>query len=1019
MPTKHYQKIKRRFIIAVVTVLIVMAGLFVWESASEYHLVISGVEKRSASYASALKEHAERVFAESDSAINGLAEEIKNNGGMPYTQGPRFFKRISTITEKWPQLTSVFITDKNGAVVANSLAYPVKAVNLADRDYFVHHRDHPDSELYISKPYKSRFTETWRFSLSRPLRDTNGRFIGLVGVGFETGYFEKFYKTIDVGKKGRILLATTGGDILIQEPFLEKAFLTDFKKALVFRKYLPTASLGTFHTETSPLDLTARIISYSSLSGLPVVSIISYDKAEVIAACLSNIYKEGAIAFLLSCFIVLLSFLFLRQLRRLEMASLEFETQQQELVIKAKMVDSALDAILLLDENGRLLQFNSALCNLTGRSRLELETMKLQDIVSPERAGEVGDRIQQILTSGQAVFDSEYMHVSGSAVPIQGHVRSVVIGQRQLILSVVRDISAQKQFEQTLKKGELRERVRAEILERIVANEPLPQLLLFIATAIEKMIPDALCSIMLADGECKRLLTAAAPSLPDFYSSATNRTRIAEGAGACGTAAFSKQRVVIEDLDTHPFWKGFTPAQEAGLRSCWSEPIISSNGQLLGTFAVYHRQPSVPGDEEIQLIEQAVAFTAIALERSRSELERAELEHQLGQSQKMEAIGHLAGGLAHDFNNLLTPIIIYAGLLKRLLANEEKLLPKIEGILNASQKASDLTQQLLSFGRKQVMQMVVVDLNEVISSFYSIMRRTVRESIDIALQLSSQAAIITADRSKLDQVLLNMAINAQDAIRETGKILIETGQVMIDDEYARRHPGMKAGNYILMAFKDNGCGMSAETLRHIFEPFYTTKQVGQGTGLGLANVYGIVKQHNGYIEATSEVGSGTTFNMYFPQVNEQPEKDSDAESYSGSDYAGSGTILLVEDNEMVRAMTAELLEGFGYRVYRAEDPGQALELVKNIPENIDLLITDVIMPGMNGLQLYERIKVERPDIERVLYISGYTGNAIVAGISLEEDMHFLPKPFTVDALMVKVRELLLPVQALSGEVRTL
>lgn len=765
--------------------------------------------------------------------------------------------------------------------------------------------------------------------------------------------------------------------------------------------------------------LTGLFIWNSALESQLIVFGTSFSRAEIDALWRANFYKQGAISFLLSVFIVLLSILFLRQLRRLEMASRQLETQQQELVIKAEMVDSALDAILLLDENGRLLQFNSALCHLTGRSRLELESMKLQDVVSPDRAAEVGGRIQQILASGKAVFDSEYMHISGRAVPIQGHARSVVIGQSQLVLSVVRDISAQRAIEQTLKKGELCERVRAQMLERIVANEPLPQLLVFIASAFENECPGALCSIMLADEEGKRLLSTAAPSLPDFYSSATNRSRIAEGVGACGTAAFRKQRVVIEDIDTHPFWKGFTPAQEAGLRSCWSEPIISSNGQLLGTFAVYHRQPSVPGDEEIHLIEQAVAFTAIALERSRSKLERAKLEHQLGQSQKMEAIGHLAGGLAHDFNNLLTPIIIYAGLLKRLLANEEKLLPKIEGILNASQKASDLTQQLLSFGRKQVMQMVVVDLNEVISSFYSIMRRTVRESIDIVLQLSSQAAIITADRSKLDQVILNMAINAQDAISDTGKILIETGQVMIDDEYSRLHPGMKAGTYILMVFKDNGCGMGAETLRHIFEPFYTTKKVGQGTGLGLANVYGIVKQHNGYIEAVSEVGSGTTFNMYFPQVNEQPDKASGTELYSGSDFAGSGTILLVEDNEMVRIMTAELLEGFGYRVYMAEDPIKALELVKNIAEKIDLLITDVIMPGMNGQQLYERIKVERTDIERVLYVSGYTGTAIVTGISSEGNIHFLPKPFTVDALMVKVRELLQPVQALSGEVPAL
>ncbi len=443
-----------------------------------------------------------------------------------------------------------------------------------------------------------------------------------------------------------------------------------------------------------------------------------------------------------------------------------------------------------------------------------------------------------------------------------------------------------------------------------------------------------------------------------------------------------------------------------GLRSCWSEPIVSSAGQLLGTFAIYHHQPGLPGEGEIRLIEQASAFTAIALERNRRESEMAALELQLGQSQKMEAIGHLAGGVAHDFNNLLTPIIVYADLLKRALPDEEKLQSKVDGIIKASHKARDLTQQLLSFGRKQVMQLQVIDLNEVISSFYSIMRRTVRESIDIKLQLSTQPAVINGDRSKLDQVILNLAINAQDAIGETGQIIIETGQVLIDDEYARLHPGMKTGDHILLSFSDDGCGMADENLRHIFEPFYTTKQVGHGTGLGLANVYGIVKQHDGYIEAVSKLGSGTTFKIYFPLVLEQPAAVALDAARPVSDHTGSETILLVEDNEMVRVMTAELLEGFGYRVYVGEDPEHALELVRNIPEKIDLLITDVVMPGMNGMQLFERINIERPDVERVLYISGYTDNLIVKNGVLEEGLNFLQKPFAVDALMAKVRDLL-------------
>ncbi len=281
--------------------------------------------------------------------------------------------------------------------------------------------------------------------------------------------------------------------------------------------------------------------------------------------------------------------------------------------------------------------------------------------------------------------------------------------------------------------------------------------------------------------------------------------------------------------------------------------------------AVKEWRSSINGLKKAEL--QAANFAAIALERSRNEAERAELEIRLGQSQKMEAIGQLAGGVAHDFNNLLTPIIVYADLLKRALANEETLLPKIDGIIKASHKARDLTQQLLSFGRKQVLQMQNVDLNEVVSAVHSTIRRTLRENIDVRMQLSTHPGIIRVDRFKIDQIILNLAINAQDAIAETGQVTLETSQIVIDDEYARRHPGMQTGRYVLLAFKDNGCGMSDEIMPHIFEPFFTTKQVGHGTGLGLANVYGTVKQHKGYITVQSEVGVGTTFSMYFPLVD--------------------------------------------------------------------------------------------------------------------------------------------------------
>lgn len=1010
MSSYYYRQIRLKFIISVTIVLLVLLALFSLNSAREYRMAISASEKRAASYASALKEHAERVFFESDQTLVRLAKKIGTKGGIPYTQGRAFHDLLSGSVTTGPYLNSIFVVDKHGKVIAHSQEFRIKSIDLSDRDYYLHHRDNRSSGLFVSKPFKSRLSGTWRFCFSRPLVDEKGRFIGLVAMAFDTGYFEKFYKTIDVGNKGRIILSTISGDVIVNEPFSEKAFLSDFKQALIFKKYVPNAPSGTFHTKTSPIDRSARIVSYSRLSDLPVVSIISFDKSEVVGTWFDNLFKQGAIGGLFTFFVVVLSFLFLRQLRHLEASSLKLEAQQKELTEKADEImksakewqgtfDAIEDVVWLLDMDRKVVRANKATQRMFAKSPQEITWLSCCNTAHEDMRPHPECPFVRMLetkrrASMQMLIANRWFEVSVD--PVFSNDGAIINA-----VHIIKDITE-------LKKAELRERVRFEILERIGSGDSLPQLLSFIALSIEKELPGSLCSILLVDEDGLRLLNGAAPSLPDFFNSAVNRTKIGEGIGSCGTAAFRRERVVVEDITAHPFWKDFIPAREAGLGSCWSEPIFSSGGQLLGTFAIYHRKPQAPGEEEIHLIEQASVFAGIAIERSRGESDREELELRLSQSQKMEAIGHLAGGVAHDFNNLLTPIIVYSDMLKRALADDAKLLPKVDGIINASLRARDLTRQLLSFGRRQVMHMQIIDLNEAISSFYSILRRTLRESIDINLQLSSQTAVIRADRSKLDQVVLNLAINAQDAIEETGQILIETGQVMIDDEYARLHPGMKTGDYILLAFRDNGCGMSDETLQHIFEPFFTTKQVGHGTGLGLANVYGIVKQHNGYISVVSKLGHGTTFKIYFPLVNEQPVGTGTVVISQVSDYAGTETILLVEDNEMVREITAELLEGFGFKVYVGEHPEHALELIRQIPEKIDLLITDVVMPGMNGQQLFERINADRTVIEKVLYISGYTDNIIVNAGELETGIHFLHKPFSVDSLMAKVKELLYP-----------
>ncbi len=544
---------------------------------------------------------------------------------------------------------------------------------------------------------------------------------------------------------------------------------------------------------------------------------------------------------------------------------------------------------------------------------------------------------------------------------------------------------------------------RLNILEEIATGSDLPRLLKYIVEMVEQESSGSICSVLLVDDTGHRLQHGVAPGLPEFYNNAVNGLRIGPGMGSCGTAAHTRQRVVVEDIASHPYWKGFKPAAIAGLRACWSEPILSPTRELLGTFALYYREVRSPVPQEIDLIESAAHLAGIAISRFREEDLRRRLEDQLLHIQKIEAIGQLAGGVAHDFNNLLTPIIVYADMLNHRLHHDDKNRSKAEGILAAAHKAKDLTQKLLSFGRKQMLCIEGHNLNTIVESFQEIMRRTIRENIRIDTRLAPQATRVAADRGQIEQVLLNLAVNAQDAIDGSGTITIETGHVLLDNEFVRLHPGMQPGQYILLSFRDSGCGMTDEVLRHIFEPFFTTKPVGHGTGLGLATVYGIVKQHNGYITVTSDVGAGTTFLIYLPE-NRQAQQPGVLEAPAAvleQPPPEGTTVLVVEDNTMVREMTEDLLQSSGYRVLAAETPSRALEIAADSSARIDLLLSDVVMPEMNGQELYERLSDLRPDLP-VLFISGYTRDVIFHHGTLEEGPDFLQKPFSSEQLLERL-----------------
>lgn len=390
-------------------------------------------------------------------------------------------------------------------------------------------------------------------------------------------------------------------------------------------------------------------------------------------------------------------------------------------------------------------------------------------------------------------------------------------------------------------------------------------------------------------------------------------------------------------------------------------------------------------------------------DRKRAEAEKAILEAKLFQAQKLEAIGTLAGGIAHDFNNILTALIGYGSLLQAKMATDDPLRTYADQILKSSEKAADLTRNLLAFTRKQVLELNPHDINAVIRGIEKLLRRLLSEDIEFKTLLTDDDVTIVSDISQIDQVLLNLVTNARDAMPNGGKLLVETGRILIDDSFIKAHGYGKLGKHVFLSVSDTGIGMDEKTKARIFEPFFTTKQMGKGTGLGLSTVYGIVKQHDGFIAVYSEQGEGTTFHVYFPLADTQAEEDPRLHDIQVK--GGTETILIAEDHGASRRLIKEVLDSNGYTVIETVDGVDAVQKYADSLQEISILVLDVVMPRKNGMDAYSEIKKTCPAV-KVLFMSGYPGDIVLDKGIREKEFNFISKPLSPNALLVKIREVL-------------
>jgi signal transduction histidine kinase/ActR/RegA family two-component response regulator len=546
-----------------------------------------------------------------------------------------------------------------------------------------------------------------------------------------------------------------------------------------------------------------------------------------------------------------------------------------------------------------------------------------------------------------------------------------------------------------------------EISGELSRMQPVDSLLGRIAEACGRIVKTDWVGFRLVDGD--ELVVA------DTLEVATDmpvHPRLKIGESLAGQVAETGRPLLLRDPGSHP---SMLPDHAAAMRRLGYRGLLTVPARIgdrvVGVLSFLTRREEGFSTEDMAIAIAFASHAAIALENSRllhesrrAYDELAQAQGQLEQAQKMDAIGRLAGGVAHDFNNLLTVILGRTDIILRHLKAEDPIRRGIELIQRTAGRAAELTKQLLAFSRKQVLEAVILDLGAVTTDMREMLARLIGEDIALVTNSAPGLGHVKADRGQIEQVVMNLAINARDAMPKGGHLIVETENVELDAEYVRRHMGARPGPHVMLAVSDSGVGIPREHQRHIFEPFFTTKNQGKGTGLGLATVYGIVKQSGGYIEVDSEPGRGTTFRIYLPRVDAlAPAPDRAARPAAPA--GGTETILLVEDEEGVRELARDILRAGGYTVIEARNGPEALLLCEHHQGPIDLLLTDVVMPRMSGRELAERMGPLRPDLS-VLYMSGYTDDAVIRHGVLGADTAFLQKPFTPAALVQRVRETL-------------
>ncbi|MGA8540486.1 MAG: PAS domain S-box protein [Terriglobales bacterium] len=641
-----------------------------------------------------------------------------------------------------------------------------------------------------------------------------------------------------------------------------------------------------------------------------------------------------------------------------------------EVILSSELLEALPDAIVAVDREGTIIQVNSQTLTLFGYSRGELVGEKVEMLVPESYRPQHHQHRKNFADAPKtrrmgANLDLYGRRRNGSQFPVEISLSPVSTDKGMFVLSAIRDISDRKRIAEELRRAN--EELQRRTTEQL--GEYRARLALIIDSSEDAIYGKDLNGI----------ITSWNKGAEHIYGYAPNEVI---GKHISMLAPSDRKDEIPEILAK--IAKGESVDHFESMRQ-------TKDGQVLNVSISVSPLRDPQGE--------IVGASAIA----RDITAQKKAESQLHQSQKMEAIGRLAGGVAHDFNNILGIIGACAEFLRDRIPTDSS--QYVENIRKSIERGSSLTRQLLTFSRSSVIQPRVLDLNERLKDVSKLLRPLMGDDVEILIVSKSPAAVVEADPSQLDQIVVNLAVNARDAMPRGGKFILETRSEKFDESFAEQHQNMAPGKYVLLAVSDTGTGMDEATVARIFEPFFTTKELGKGTGLGLATVYGIVKQSAGHIMVYSEPGHGTTFKIYLPSADHKIGLESKPEVETVSPKRQGATVLLVEDDEIMRGLTRQLLQEHGYTVVEADDGKSALEWVESHPEPIDLLLTDVVMRRISGPELVERLSARLPNL-KVVYMSGYTGELIAEREVLKRGVTLLEKPFTRTALLNTIHETL-------------